>query len=114
MATLNQSIVASSSRSPCGCGCGPTWSFSGNRTKVATIGSIKDPLSLKYHRFEEEEYAILRLLDGRRSAGRRFKAAFESRYAPQRIALDELHRFVGHAASRVAATLRRARVKRGS
>ena len=55
---------------------------------------IKDPISLKYYRFEEEEYAILQMLDGQLSADQ-IKRRFEYRYAPQKLPLRELYQFVG-------------------
>ena len=55
---------------------------------------IKDPLGLKYYRFEEEEFAILQMLDGKASL-EQIQRRFESRYAPQKIAIQELHQFVG-------------------
>ena len=55
---------------------------------------VKDPISLKYYRFEEEEYAILQMLDGQLSADQ-IKRRFEYRYAPQKLPLRELYQFVG-------------------
>ncbi|MEQ8788535.1 MAG: HlyD family efflux transporter periplasmic adaptor subunit [Pirellulaceae bacterium] len=55
---------------------------------------VKDPLALKYHRFDVEEFALLELLDGRRSLDD-VRREFERRFAPQQISLDELHQFVG-------------------
>jgi putative peptide zinc metalloprotease protein len=54
---------------------------------------LKDPLALKYYRFEEEEYALLQLLDGQRSLAV-LQAEFSQRYAPQTITLAELHQFL--------------------
>ncbi len=55
---------------------------------------IKDPLSLKYYRFELEEFALLNMLDGRRSADE-IQTAFNHQFAPQNIAIGELFQFVG-------------------
>ena len=55
---------------------------------------IKDPLTLKYFRFEEEEYALLRMLDGKRSPDQ-IKREFDYEYTPQKISLQELFQFVG-------------------
>jgi len=55
---------------------------------------LKDPVSLKYYRFEEEEYAILSMLDGKASADD-IIAWFQSKYAPQRLSLGALHRLLG-------------------
>ena len=55
---------------------------------------IKDPISLKYYRFEEEEYALLEMLDGRISPDQ-IKRRFDYRYAPQKITMQELYQFIG-------------------
>lgn len=55
---------------------------------------VKDPISLKYYRFEEEEFAILKMLDGRLSADQ-IKRKFDYKYAPQKLTLQELYQFVG-------------------
>lgn len=54
---------------------------------------IKDPLALEFYRFEEEEYAILQLLDGVRSPVE-IQRQFEQRFAPQQLALTELQYLV--------------------
>lgn len=63
---------------------------------------IKDRLALKYYRFEEEEFAILEMLDGTCSL-EDIQRRFETRFAPQKITLQELHQLVGmlHRASLV-------------
>jgi putative peptide zinc metalloprotease protein len=55
---------------------------------------VKDPLALKYYRFEEEEIALLEMLDGQSSL-EEIQAQFEERFAPQKITLQELHQLVG-------------------
>jgi putative peptide zinc metalloprotease protein len=55
---------------------------------------IKDPISLKYYRFEEEEHALLEMLDGRSSPDQ-IKRRFDYRFAPQKITMQELYQFVG-------------------
>jgi putative peptide zinc metalloprotease protein len=55
---------------------------------------IKDPISLKYYRFEEEEYALLMLLDGSNSPDQ-IKRRFDYRFAPQKITMQELYQFIG-------------------
>ena len=55
---------------------------------------VKDPISLKYYRFEEEEYALLQMLDGVASPDQ-IKRRFDYRFAPQKITLQELYQFVG-------------------
>ena len=55
---------------------------------------VKDPIALKYYRFEEEEFAILQMLDGRASL-EEIQHRFEQQFAPQRIMLQELHQLLG-------------------
>lgn len=55
---------------------------------------VKDPLGLQYYRFQEEEYAILQMLNGQMSLDE-IKDKFEEDFPPQKITLDELHRFLG-------------------
>lgn len=57
---------------------------------------LKDPIALRYFRFEEEEYAILEMLDGGASL-EQIQSEFERRFQPQRITLRELERFLGRA-----------------
>ena len=55
---------------------------------------LKDPLSLKYYRFEEEEFRLLKMLDGKRSPDQ-IKRQFDYDYAPQKLTLQELYQFAG-------------------
>jgi putative peptide zinc metalloprotease protein len=55
---------------------------------------IKEPLGLQYFRFQEEEYAILRMLDGHTSLDE-IKVEFESRFPPEKVTVEELGQFVG-------------------
>jgi putative peptide zinc metalloprotease protein len=55
---------------------------------------VKDPLSLKYYRFEDEEFSLLQMLDGVASADQ-IKRKFDYEFAPQKISLQELYQFVG-------------------
>lgn len=54
---------------------------------------VKDPVGLNYFRFQEEEYFILNLLDGRTSLNQ-LKERFEAEFPPQKIALEEMHQFL--------------------
>ena len=65
---------------------------------------VKDPLALKYYRFEEEEFALLQMLDGNCSL-EELQHRFEKQFAPQKITLQELHQLVGmlHRSSLVVA-----------
>lgn len=55
--------------------------------------TIKDPLTLKYYRFEAEEFAILSMLDGQTSSDA-IRARFEQAFAPQRMNAKQLQRLL--------------------
>ena len=55
---------------------------------------VKDPVGLKYFRFQDEEYAILQMLDGNHSLDA-IKEQFQKEFPPQKIKLEELQRFIG-------------------
>lgn len=59
-----------------------------------TYWVIKDPVGLTYFRFQDEEYAILQMLDGRASLDE-IKERFETAFPPQKITLEELQHFLG-------------------
>ncbi len=54
---------------------------------------VKDPLRLKYYRFQEEEYRILQLLDGERSLVE-IQTAWQEEFRPQKITTAELTQFI--------------------
>ncbi len=54
---------------------------------------IKDPLALKYFRFKIEEYFLLQQFDGNQTL-QDVKKAFERKYRPQTISIEDLTRFV--------------------
>ena len=53
---------------------------------------IKDPIALKYFRFKVEEYFLLEQFNGKNSL-LDVKRAFEKKYRPQTISIDDLIRF---------------------
>ncbi len=55
---------------------------------------VKDPVGLNYFRFQDEEYAILEMLDGQTSLDE-IKDRFEAEFPPQKITLEELQQFLG-------------------
>lgn len=55
---------------------------------------VKDPIGLKYYRFQDEEYFILESLDGTKSL-ETIKEEFEAKFPPQKITLEEIQSFVG-------------------
>jgi putative peptide zinc metalloprotease protein len=54
---------------------------------------VKDPLALKYFRFKIEEYFLLEQFDGKQNL-QDVKKAFERKYRPQTISIEDLTRFV--------------------
>lgn len=55
---------------------------------------VKDPVGLQYFRFEEEEFAILQMLDGQSSL-EDIAEQFEADFPPQTIRVEELQNFIG-------------------
>jgi putative peptide zinc metalloprotease protein len=55
---------------------------------------LKEPVGLHYFRFQEEEYAILKMLDGETSLDE-IKIEFENLFPPQKITVEELGHFIG-------------------
>ncbi|MCL2305556.1 MAG: hypothetical protein FWC43_09455 [Planctomycetaceae bacterium] len=55
---------------------------------------LKDPVGLKYFRFQDEEYWILKQLDGNHSLDE-IKEGFEKEFPPQKITLEDLQSFIG-------------------
>lgn len=54
---------------------------------------VKDPLSLRFFRFNDEEHAIASLLDGKHSL-EEIKFEFERRFAPTRVTIERLWQFI--------------------
>jgi putative peptide zinc metalloprotease protein len=54
---------------------------------------VKDPLALRFFRFQEEEYSLLSWLDGRWTLTD-LRDAFEARFAPRRIRPESILQFV--------------------
>jgi putative peptide zinc metalloprotease protein len=55
---------------------------------------IKDPVALRYFQLRDEEYYVLRQLDGRTSLDQ-IKQRFERQFAPRRLDLRHLQSFLG-------------------
>jgi putative peptide zinc metalloprotease protein len=53
---------------------------------------IKDPVSLRYYRFKEQEHYLLNLMDGTHTLDGAQKA-FEKRFRPERLTLEDLEQF---------------------
>ncbi len=55
---------------------------------------VKDPVAMKYFRFEEEEYRLLKMIDGEMSPDQ-IKRKFEFDFSPQKLSLQELFQLIG-------------------
>src|SRR5262245_59007553 len=53
---------------------------------------VKDPVSLKYYRFNEQEYYVFTLLDGKHTL-EDVQKQFELRFRPHRLTLEDLEVF---------------------
>ncbi len=93
MATLAESLVSSSAR-PIRVRRRPDLSARKQVYLGKSYWVVKEPVGLNYFRFQEEEYAILQMLDGQTSLDE-IKRRFEAEFPPQKITLDELQNFVG-------------------
>lgn len=93
MATLADSLVSSSARK-LRIRKRPDLTARRQRYHGKTYWVVKDPVGLQYFRFQEEEYAILQMLDGQTSLDE-VKDRFEDEFPPQKITLEELQQFLG-------------------
>src|SRR5208283_2429715 len=53
---------------------------------------VKDPVSLRYYRFKEQEHFLIRLMDGKHSLDEA-QEEFEKRFRPDRLTLEDLEHF---------------------
>jgi putative peptide zinc metalloprotease protein len=93
MPTLADSIVSSSSRT-LAIRVRPDLKARKQRYQGRTYWVVKDPVGLQYFRFEEEEFAILQMLDGQSSLDD-IAERFEEEFPPQTIRVEELQNFIG-------------------
>ncbi len=93
MPTLANSIVSSSSRK-LAIRVRPDLKARRQRYQGRIYWVVKDPVGLQYYRFEEEEFAILQMLDGQSSL-EDIAEQFEAEFPPQTIRVEELQNFVG-------------------
>lgn len=91
--TLTDSLVSSSSR---GMPLRKRPDLSARRQQYLgrSYWVVKEPVGLNYFRFQEEEFAILQMLDGKTSLDE-IKERFEAEFPPQKITLEELQQFLG-------------------
>lgn len=93
MPTLADSIVSSSSRK-LAIRVRPDLKARRQRYQGRNYWVVKDPVGLQYFRFEEEEFAILQMLDGESSLDD-IAERFEAEFPPQTIRVEELQNFIG-------------------
>ncbi|GIW92540.1 MAG: hemolysin D [Pirellulaceae bacterium] len=93
MATLAESLVSSTSR-PLPLRMRPDLEVRRHRYHGRVYWVVKEPVGLNYFRFHEEEFAILRMLDGRTSM-EQIKERFDAQFAPQKLQYRELQQFIG-------------------
>ena len=93
MATLAQSLVSSSSRA-LPIRMRPDLEAARQRYQGQSYWVVKDPVALQYARLNEEEYAILQMLDGESSLDE-IAERFEREFPPQTITTEELQQFIG-------------------
>ncbi|NLS93241.1 MAG: hemolysin D [Planctomycetaceae bacterium] len=93
MATLAESLVSSSARK-LSVRVRADLSAKQQRYHGRSYWVVKDPVGLNYFRFQDEEYAILNMIDGTRSLDE-IKDEFEAAFPPQKITLEELQQFLG-------------------
>jgi putative peptide zinc metalloprotease protein len=91
--TLADSIVSSSSRK-LSIRARPDLKARRQRYQGRNYWVVKDPVGLQYFRFEEEEFAILQMLDGDSSLDD-IAERFEAEFPPQTIRVEELQNFIG-------------------
>src|SRR4051812_15404539 len=93
MSTLADSLVSSSSRK-LPIRMRPDLKARKQRYQGRLYWVVKDPVGLQYYRFEEEEYAILQMLDGHSSLDE-IAQKFERDFPPRTIRTEELQQFIG-------------------
>ncbi len=93
MPTLHDSLVSSSARA-LPMRIRPDLTATQQRYQGRMYWVVKEPVGLHYFRFQEEEYGILKMLDGRSSLDD-IKERFERLFPPQKITVEELGQFVG-------------------
>jgi putative peptide zinc metalloprotease protein len=62
------------------------------RYEGRTYFVIKDPVSLRYYRFKDQEHFLIRMMDGKHTLDDAQKA-FEQQFRPDRLTLEDLEQF---------------------
>jgi putative peptide zinc metalloprotease protein len=73
----------------------PDLSITPQQYEGRTCYVVKDPLRLRYYRFQEREYFLMGLLDGRHTL-EDAQRAFEKSFRPQRLPLEAVESFARH------------------
>src|SRR6266581_4668643 len=63
-----------------------------HRYEGRTYYIVKDPVSLRYYRFKEQEHYLIQLMDGTNTLDEAQKE-FEKRFRPERLTLEDLEHF---------------------
>jgi putative peptide zinc metalloprotease protein len=70
----------------------PDLDIAPQRYEGRTYYVVKDPVSLRYYRFKEQEHFLIHLMDGRHTLDDAQKE-FEKRFRPDRLTLEDLEQF---------------------
>jgi len=70
----------------------PDLDIAPHRYEGKTYFIVKDPVSLRYYRFKEQEHFLLQLMDGEHTLDDSQKE-FEKRFRPERLTLEDLEHF---------------------
>lgn len=93
MATLADSLLSSAARK-LAVRKRPDLTAEKHRYQGRAYWVVKEPVGLNYFRFQEEEFAILQMLDGTVSLDD-LKERFERMFPPEKITVTELQQFIG-------------------
>src|SRR2546427_5534255 len=70
----------------------PDLNIAPQRYEGRTYYVVKDPVSLRYYRFKEQEHFLIRMMDGKHTLDDAQKA-YEKRFRPERLTLEDLESF---------------------
>src|SRR5437773_9607660 len=70
----------------------PDLDINAQRYEGRTYYVIKDPVSLRYYRFKEQEHFLIRMMNGKHKLDDAQKE-FEKRFRPDRLTLEDLEQF---------------------
>lgn len=93
MVSLADSLVASSSR-PLGLHMRADLTARRHKYQGRSYWVVKEPVGLRYFRFQEEEFAVLNMMRGQVSL-EDIKKRFEEDFAPHKITYQDLQQFIG-------------------